>query len=100
MENGGYWAFYAFREDAWDGMDYELGDKRLPWSYWESVEKGEMPILDRKGTHLQFSVLKKALIRHPKKKLEKVRLTKVFIGIFYSKHCCKICFTSSCVKCA
>ena len=36
-----HWAFYAFREDGWDGMDYELGDKALPWSYWQAVEKGE-----------------------------------------------------------
>jgi hypothetical protein len=56
-----HYAFYAFREDSWDGMDYELGDKRLPWSYWKSVEKGETPILDRKDTHPQFSVLKRAL---------------------------------------
>ncbi|HFF6216767.1 MULTISPECIES: cellulase family glycosylhydrolase [Stenotrophomonas] len=36
-----HWAFYAFREDGWDGMDYELGDTALPGSYWQAVEKGE-----------------------------------------------------------
>lgn len=36
-----HWAFYAFREDGWDGMDYELDDKPLPGSYWQAVEKGE-----------------------------------------------------------
>ena len=36
-----HWAFYAFREDGWDGMDYELGDKALPGAYWQAVEKGE-----------------------------------------------------------
>ncbi|ENE1250077.1 cellulase family glycosylhydrolase [Stenotrophomonas maltophilia] len=36
-----HWAFYAFREDAWDGMDYELGDGPLPWSYWQAQEKGK-----------------------------------------------------------
>lgn len=25
-----HWAFYAFREDEWDGMDYELGSAKLP----------------------------------------------------------------------
>jgi hypothetical protein len=25
-----HWAFYSFREDEWDGMDYELGSGRLP----------------------------------------------------------------------
>jgi hypothetical protein len=29
-----HFSFYAFREDTWDGMDYELGAKKLPWSYW------------------------------------------------------------------
>lgn len=38
-----HWAFYAFREDAWDGMDYELGDAALPWSYWRDVEVGKVP---------------------------------------------------------
>jgi hypothetical protein len=50
---------------------YELGDKRLPWSYWKSVEKGETPILDRKDTHPQFSVLKKALMLQSRKKSRK-----------------------------
>jgi len=36
-----HWAFYAFREDAWDGMDYELGAGPLPWSYWQAQEKGK-----------------------------------------------------------
>jgi hypothetical protein len=22
-------------------MDYELGEKRLPWAYWQAVERGE-----------------------------------------------------------
>lgn len=26
-EQGVHWAFHSFREDEWDGMDYELGDK-------------------------------------------------------------------------
>ncbi|KAF1055493.1 MAG: hypothetical protein GAK43_00288 [Stenotrophomonas maltophilia] len=36
-----HWAFYAFREDSWDGMDYELGNGPLPWTYWQAQEKGE-----------------------------------------------------------
>lgn len=35
-----HWAFYAFREDAWDGMDYELGTAPVNWRYWEAEEKG------------------------------------------------------------
>jgi hypothetical protein len=36
-----HWAFYAFREDEWDAMDYELGEKKLPWAYWQATERGE-----------------------------------------------------------
>jgi hypothetical protein len=38
--DGVHWAFYSFRE-SWDGMDYELGAKKLPWQYWEAQEKGK-----------------------------------------------------------
>jgi aryl-phospho-beta-D-glucosidase BglC (GH1 family) len=60
-KNQWHWAFYAFREDAWDGMDYELGDQKLPWSYWQAIEKGETPNANRKDSHLQFVILKKAM---------------------------------------
>lgn len=33
---GAHWAFYSFREDVWDSMDYELGDGPTPAGfYWE-----------------------------------------------------------------
>lgn len=38
-----HWAFYAYREDEWDAMDYECGTKKLPWSYWKAVEAGQNP---------------------------------------------------------
>ena len=57
-KNGWHFAFYAFREDVWDGMDYELGDKKLPWEYWQAVEKGETPKLDRNPDNPVFKVLK------------------------------------------
>jgi len=38
-EKGWHWAFYAFREDVWDSMDYELGSGRLSWGYWKAVEE-------------------------------------------------------------
>jgi hypothetical protein len=40
---GWHWAFYSFREDAWDRMDYELGTGGLGAAYWEAVERGESP---------------------------------------------------------
>ncbi len=35
-----HWAFYSFREDCWDSMDYELGKDKLPWKYWEALKQG------------------------------------------------------------
>lgn len=34
-----HWAFYSFREDCWDGMDYELGAGKLSWQYWDAIEQ-------------------------------------------------------------
>jgi hypothetical protein len=59
-ENKWHWAFYAFR-DNWDGMDYELGDKPLPWSYWKAQERDEKFQLNRNKNAPQFYVLKTAL---------------------------------------
>lgn len=38
--NGWHWAFYSFRSSSWEGMDYELGTKKLGWKYWQEREKG------------------------------------------------------------
>ncbi len=45
---GWHWAFYAFREDEWDGLDYELGPGKRPYSYWQAIERGEHPAPPRK----------------------------------------------------
>ncbi len=60
-KQGWHFAFYAFHEDTWDGMDYELGNEKLPWSYWQAVERGEKPNLNRKSIYPTFSIIKKAL---------------------------------------
>ncbi len=39
-DKGWHWAFYSFRSSDWDGMDYELGTKKLRWKYWQEREKG------------------------------------------------------------
>lgn len=54
-----HWAFYAFREDAWDGMDYELGDGPLPWTYWKAAEAGKVPSPPRRETPLFAPILKR-----------------------------------------
>jgi hypothetical protein len=42
-------------------MDYELGDKKLPWEYWQAQERGEDFPLERQPACPQFAVLKDAL---------------------------------------
>lgn len=49
-QEGWHTAFYAFREDTWDGMDYELGTQKLPYAYWQALERGDQPSLHREYT--------------------------------------------------
>jgi hypothetical protein len=58
--DGVHWAFYAFREDTWDAMDYELGAGRLPWQYWEAQEKGKPYVLPR-GPNTVFDPIMRRL---------------------------------------
>lgn len=57
---GFHWAFYSFREDEWDGYDYEVGTGPLPASYWEARDRGEFVNPPRQPNAL-FDVLRKAL---------------------------------------
>jgi len=58
--NGWHWAFYSFREDEWDGMDYELGTAPLGPAYWKAVEEGRTP--EKKRTdNLLWQVLRRGL---------------------------------------
>lgn len=59
--DGVHWAFYSFRE-SWDGMDYELGTEKLPWQYWEAVERGE-PYELRRGPNKLFDPILRRLER-------------------------------------
>jgi len=43
---GWHWAFYSFREDNWDRMDYELGAAKPNAAYWQAIEAGRMPGAD------------------------------------------------------
>ncbi|HWU17764.1 MAG TPA: cellulase family glycosylhydrolase [Devosia sp.] len=47
-----HWAFYSFREDEYDGFDYELGSDALGWKYWEALEKGLPPVMPYKPNPL------------------------------------------------
>lgn len=53
-----HWAFYAYREDTWTGMDYELSSGKLGFQYWQAVEAGEQPELPRQDNPL-FDVIKR-----------------------------------------
>jgi len=55
-EKNFHWAFYSFREDEWDGYDYELGSEALGWKYWQAKERGENPALPRRDNPL-FEIL-------------------------------------------
>jgi hypothetical protein len=57
-----HWAFYSYREDGWDGYDYELGTQGLGWEYWKAIERGEKPLLQRKDNAL-FDIIKKRLFK-------------------------------------
>ncbi len=39
---GWHWAFYSFREDSWESMDYELGTGRPGAAYWAASEQGTL----------------------------------------------------------
>lgn len=60
-ENGWHWAFYAFREDSWDGMDYELGTGKAGGAYWKAIEDGRLPGSKVYRDNPLSGVLKRAL---------------------------------------
>lgn len=51
---GWHWAFYAFREDTRDGMDFELGNKPVGEPYWNAKVNGELP--DRQAIEVDNSI--------------------------------------------
>lgn len=55
-----HWAFYSFREDSWDGMDYELGNAKVNWKYWEAIDAGKPDPVKRKATP-EFEPIRKRL---------------------------------------
>lgn len=55
-----HWAFYSFREDSWDGMDYELGSQKVNWKYWEAIDEGKPDPVKRKAGP-EFDPIRKRL---------------------------------------
>jgi len=56
--HGLHWAFYSFREDGWDGYDYEIGTTGLGAAYWQAKEAGQNPEVPRRDNPL-FSIIKR-----------------------------------------
>jgi len=50
----GHWAFYAFREDGWDGMDYELPPAFPSGSFYWLTEQGKADELPRDGALMEL----------------------------------------------
>lgn len=48
-DRGGHWAFYSFREDEWEGMDYELPAGVKPGQFYWMTEQGKANRLPRNG---------------------------------------------------
>lgn len=46
---GASWAFYSFREDGWEGMDYELPPDLPPGRFYWLTEQGKAARLPRTG---------------------------------------------------
>jgi len=65
-KNGWHFAFYAFREDTWSGMDYELGEQKLPWNY-RQIKKDPDPVLSFEVAPAVFKVLLNAQMIHEKR---------------------------------
>lgn len=58
--NGWHWAFYSFREDTWEGMNYELGSRKLEQEYYDEKAKGISKKL-KQGDNPVFEPLKQGL---------------------------------------
>ena len=51
---GGHWAFYSFREDVWDGMDYELPPSVTTGQFYWLSETGKGDTLPRDGALMKL----------------------------------------------
>lgn len=58
--DGLHWAFYSFREDSWDGMDYELGGGAVGAGYWQAADEGTLDDWPR-GPTPQFEPIRRRL---------------------------------------
>ncbi|MTI45592.1 cellulase (glycosyl hydrolase family 5) [Roseibium hamelinense] len=53
-KHNGHWAFYSFREDVWEGMDYELPQDFPPGRFYWLMEEGKAAKLPRNGQLMEL----------------------------------------------
>ncbi len=53
-DRNGHWAFYAFREDEWDGMDYELPASLRPGRFYYLKQEGKAELIPRNGELMEL----------------------------------------------
>ena len=58
---GGHWAYYAFREDEWDGMDYELPPSFPSRRFYWLLEFGQAASMPRDGE--LFDIIRRRMAR-------------------------------------
>ncbi len=56
-QNKLHWAFYAFREDAWDGYDLECGSEGFGEAWWKAHDEGKPMPRPRKQNPLWQVIL-------------------------------------------
>jgi hypothetical protein len=61
-EHGWHWAFYSFREDEWDGMDYEMGTRPAGEAYWNAIEQEKIPT-PKRGNNEIWDVFERELVK-------------------------------------
>lgn len=65
-ELGWHWAFYSYRSNSWDGMDYELGTRPLGEQYWKELEQGTPhEQLIQRDTNPVWQVMQDAISANP-----------------------------------
>ncbi len=52
-----HWAFYSFREDDWDGMDYELGNGPTPPGFYDDALRPSLPRPDNPMSEMMRKAL-------------------------------------------
>lgn len=62
-EYGWTWIFYSFREYNFTKMDYEMGQERPGWHYWQAMEKNQSPDYSRYKKSEFIEVIKKSIAK-------------------------------------